>query len=120
MTELLALLFRLGIESPSQRPLLPTIFEFSFKFVEESPLLLKLIAENLFMRVELTVLSLRKNANVRAVSKNIFSSVNYLNFSDKMPRFRQLQTDSAEPFLLFVQSLLKMAVQSFESRCVFL
>lgn len=60
MTKLFALLFRLAIESACQSPLLSAIFQFGLELVEQASLLLQLIAEDLLMSVELSVLSLWK------------------------------------------------------------
>lgn len=68
MTKLFALLFRLAIESACQSPLLSAIFQFGLELVEQASLLLQLIAEDLLVSVELSVLSLWKRFQLESSS----------------------------------------------------
>lgn len=58
MTKLLALFLRLVIEGACQSPLLSAIFQLGLEFVQQTSLLLQLIAKNLLVCMELSVLSL--------------------------------------------------------------
>lgn len=74
MAQLLALLLRLVVEGSRQRPFLTTILKLGFELVEQATFLLKLIAENLLVCVELTVLSLKVYSELKRKLTNLVRS----------------------------------------------
>lgn len=75
MAQLFALLLRLVVEGSRQRPFLTTVLKLGFELAEQATFLLKLIAENLLVCVELTVLSLEVNSELRKRTNLIRSKV---------------------------------------------